>query len=51
MDDTRREVPSAAWELAAVPLRHAVAAIGKIVGLEVEPDILDKIFHRFCIGK
>ena len=51
VDDTRREVPSAAWELAAVPLRHAVAAIGKIVGLEVEPDILDKIFHRFCIGK
>ncbi len=51
VDDTRREVPSAAWELAAVPLRNAVAAIGKIVGLEVEPDILDKIFHRFCIGK
>lgn len=39
------------WELAAVDIRAAVAALGKITGETVEPDILDDIFSRFCIGK
>jgi tRNA modification GTPase len=39
------------WELVAVPLRRAIAATGEIVGQAVSPDILDTIFHRFCIGK
>ena len=32
-------------------LRRAVQALGRMVGREVEPDVLETIFHRFCIGK
>ena len=39
------------WELVAVHLRDAVAAIGRITGRTVLPDVLDDIFSRFCIGK
>lgn len=39
------------WELAAVPLRQAVASLGQVIGEEADPDILDNIFSRFCIGK
>lgn len=39
------------WELAAIPLRNAISACGEIIGKSPSPDILDTIFHRFCIGK
>lgn len=39
------------WDLAAIPLRSAVEAIGRITGEYADPDILEKIFARFCIGK
>ena len=39
------------WETAAIPLRAAMAALGEVTGRAVSPDILDTIFHRFCIGK
>ncbi len=39
------------WETAAIPLRAALAALGEVTGRAVSPDILDTIFHRFCIGK
>jgi len=39
------------WELAALDLHMALREAGKIVGETVEPDILDEIFSRFCIGK
>lgn len=39
------------WECAAVSLRNAISALGRIVGRAVEPDVLETIFHRFCIGK
>lgn len=39
------------WELAALELRRAVLALGRMLGREVEPDVLETIFHRFCIGK
>jgi len=38
-------------ELAAIGLRNAISAVGRIVGRAVEPDVLDTIFHKFCIGK
>lgn len=38
-------------ELAAVDLGQAIDALGAVVGVEVEDDILDRIFQRFCIGK
>ena len=39
------------WALAAIPLRRAIASLGGITGQSVDPDVLDTIFHRFCIGK
>ncbi len=39
------------WELAAIPLRVALDSLWRITGRSVAPDILDTIFHRFCIGK
>ena len=39
------------WEVAAIPLRGALAALGEVTGQAVSPDVLDTIFHRFCIGK
>ncbi len=39
------------WELAAVPVRQAISALGAVTGRSVDPDVLDTIFHRFCIGK
>jgi tRNA modification GTPase len=39
------------WELAAVHLRSAISSLSLITGKESDPDILDNIFSRFCIGK
>ncbi|MFM8765627.1 MAG: tRNA uridine-5-carboxymethylaminomethyl(34) synthesis GTPase MnmE [Spartobacteria bacterium] len=38
-------------ELAAVELRSALDALGRIVGATDTEDILGEIFSRFCIGK
>jgi tRNA modification GTPase len=38
-------------ELVAVDLRRAIDELGKVVGIVVTDDILDRIFSRFCIGK
>ncbi len=40
-----------AWDLAAIPLRTALEALGRVTGEYADPDILEKIFSRFCIGK
>lgn len=39
------------FELAAAGIRTAMNRVGEITGKTVEPDILDNIFSRFCIGK
>jgi tRNA modification GTPase len=39
------------YELAAAELAESSVKIGEITGRTTAPDILDKIFHRFCIGK
>ncbi|MGN0867241.1 MAG: tRNA uridine-5-carboxymethylaminomethyl(34) synthesis GTPase MnmE [Oligosphaeraceae bacterium] len=51
LEKTRALVESREWALAAIPVRQAIAALGGITGQTVEPDVLDTIFHRFCIGK
>jgi tRNA modification GTPase len=38
-------------ELAAEDLRHAAHAIGRITGRVDVEDMLDIVFHEFCIGK
>ncbi|MBR0458765.1 MAG: tRNA uridine-5-carboxymethylaminomethyl(34) synthesis GTPase MnmE [Victivallales bacterium] len=39
------------WEIAAIPIRSAIAELGRITGKFTPPDVLDTIFSRFCIGK
>ncbi|OGW75537.1 MAG: tRNA uridine-5-carboxymethylaminomethyl(34) synthesis GTPase MnmE [Omnitrophica bacterium RBG_13_46_9] len=38
-------------EIAASELKEAVFFLGSILGDTIEPDILDRIFSRFCVGK
>ena len=39
------------YELAAYELASAAHAAGKIIGRNADPDLLDAVFHRFCLGK
>jgi len=38
-------------ELACEDIRGAVAALGRLTGEDLTPDLLDELFSRFCIGK
>ncbi|MBX3112799.1 MAG: tRNA uridine-5-carboxymethylaminomethyl(34) synthesis GTPase MnmE [Fimbriimonadaceae bacterium] len=38
-------------DLAAVGLRAAARALGEITGETATPDVVERIFHDFCIGK
>ena len=38
-------------DLVSIELRAAYIALGEILGLEVEDDIIDRIFAEFCLGK
>ena len=49
--DTLDSVTHGDFELVAVSLRSAIDALGKITGRTMQPDILDNIFSKFCIGK
>ena len=39
------------FELVAINLRSAIDAVGKVIGKTIQPDILNNIFSKFCIGK
>ena len=39
------------WELAAAELAQSASALGETTGKTVSPDLLDQVFHRFCLGK
>jgi len=49
--EAQKLLASASWELFAVSLRAAISSLGQITGEDLNPDILDSIFSRFCIGK
>ncbi|MDD2403510.1 MAG: tRNA uridine-5-carboxymethylaminomethyl(34) synthesis GTPase MnmE [Lentisphaerae bacterium] len=51
LPEVSERIDTEEWELAAVPLRQAIASLGAITGETVSPDILENIFSRFCIGK
>ncbi len=34
-----------------IDLEDAISALGEIVGLTVSEEVVDKIFHSFCVGK
>jgi len=40
-----------ALELVAVDLKDCERYLGRILGIDIDPDVLDDIFNRFCIGK
>ncbi len=44
----RHDLPS---DLAVVQLTEAIQALGLILGVEADANLLDEIFSRFCIGK
>jgi tRNA modification GTPase len=35
----------------SIDLMSAYAALGRIIGEEVEDDLVEKIFREFCMGK
>jgi tRNA modification GTPase len=47
----RMNFESSEYELAAADLAAASFAVGETVGKTASPDLLDSVFHRFCIGK
>jgi tRNA modification GTPase len=38
-------------DIIVIELEEAVENLGNILGINVEPDIIDHIFNKFCIGK
>jgi tRNA modification GTPase len=51
LPEAAEKILSEDWELAATDMRSAIAALGAITGEDADPDVLDNIFSRFCIGK
>ena len=49
--EAEEKFASSLYELAAADLGHAALCIGETVGKTASPDLLDQVFHRFCIGK
>lgn len=39
------------FELAAIDINEALSAVNEITGDHVRPDVLDRIFSRYCVGK
>jgi len=51
LETARELLAGEAWEVVAVTLRTTLDALGRITGRSHQPDLLDTIFSKFCIGK
>lgn len=38
-------------DMISIDIENAISALGEIVGLTVSEEVVDKIFHNFCLGK
>ena len=38
-------------DMISIDIEKAISALGEIVGLTVSEEVVDKIFHNFCLGK
>ncbi len=47
-NSTKSGIPA---DMTFIDLENAISALGEIVGLTVGEEIVDRIFHSFCIGK
>ena len=50
-DRARGDLSAGNHELAAASLGEALRLVGELLGEAVDDDVLDRIFHEFCIGK
>ena len=51
LEEARRAAGVAPGEIVAGEIRVALGALGEVTGEAVAPDLLERIFARFCIGK
>lgn len=38
-------------DMISIDIQNAISALGEITGVTVEQEVVDKIFHDFCLGK
>ena len=38
-------------DMISIDIENAISALGEIVGLTVSEEVVDRIFHNFCLGK
>ncbi|MBQ7901302.1 MAG: tRNA uridine-5-carboxymethylaminomethyl(34) synthesis GTPase MnmE [Clostridia bacterium] len=38
-------------DMVSIDIENAISSLGEIVGLTVAEEVVDKIFHNFCLGK
>ena len=51
LEEAGRAATAAPGEIVAGEIRVALGALGEVTGEAVAPDLLERIFARFCIGK
>jgi tRNA modification GTPase len=51
LEEAARAARTAPGEIVAGEIRVALQALGEVTGEAVAPDLLARIFARFCIGK
>ena len=51
LDRASEKLADEDFELAACDLHDAASAIGETTGKTASCDLLDEVFHRFCLGK